>query len=420
MTTKHAFTNPVSDQAITGTKPSDWNAAHVVEGVYDIKAYGATGNGSTDDHAAIQSAIDACAAAGGGIVHMPPGVYNTGTTGIGISGSNIILQGSGYLVTQLVYSGTGAAVKNSNNTAERWWCILRDFEIDINGITATTACALEVENFVHSNFERLYFHAMNSTYAVDTVRMKCDNTKKTYFDSFRDCVWQCYKGVALRITGYGQCNRHFFDNCNFKGDSGSTALQAIVSDPANDNQGGWCFINTSIEGYNSANPVIYLGYTGTNDHGTRNNLFFGLFLENCTSAPRNTLYSYYNRIIHYAATGLEWIDDEYLPWQRSLEVDHVENNSGPHTHMGPMPGFTFHYHDNVPTDSDETTPVDGQAIVDSADSRLYIRIEGVWKGIPLAASPKPSVSGSRGGNAALASLLTALAGLGLITDSTGS
>jgi hypothetical protein len=31
---------------------------------------------------------------------------------------------------------------------------------------------------------------------------------------------------------------------------------------------------------------------------------------------------------------------------------------------------------------------------------------------------KPVVTGSRGGNAALASLLTALAGLGLITDST--
>lgn len=34
------------------------------------------------------------------------------------------------------------------------------------------------------------------------------------------------------------------------------------------------------------------------------------------------------------------------------------------------------------------------------------------------AAAKPTVSGSRGGNAALASLLTALAGLGLITDST--
>jgi len=35
-----------------------------------------------------------------------------------------------------------------------------------------------------------------------------------------------------------------------------------------------------------------------------------------------------------------------------------------------------------------------------------------------AAAAKPAITGSRGGNAALASLLTALAGLGLITDNT--
>jgi hypothetical protein len=35
-----------------------------------------------------------------------------------------------------------------------------------------------------------------------------------------------------------------------------------------------------------------------------------------------------------------------------------------------------------------------------------------------APAAKPTVSGSRGGNEALASLLSALAGMGLITDST--
>ena len=37
--------------------------------------YNAAGNGSTDDTAAIQSAINACAAAGGGQVYFPPGTY---------------------------------------------------------------------------------------------------------------------------------------------------------------------------------------------------------------------------------------------------------------------------------------------------------------------------------------------------------
>ncbi|NLV40929.1 MAG: glycoside hydrolase family 28 protein [Candidatus Hydrogenedentes bacterium] len=48
-------------------------------GVYDVTAHGALGDGAALDTAAIQGAIDACAAAGGGVVSFPPGAYLTGT-----------------------------------------------------------------------------------------------------------------------------------------------------------------------------------------------------------------------------------------------------------------------------------------------------------------------------------------------------
>ena len=44
-------------------------------GPYDVRDYGATGDGSTDDTAAIQAAMDACDAAGGGTVAIPVGTY---------------------------------------------------------------------------------------------------------------------------------------------------------------------------------------------------------------------------------------------------------------------------------------------------------------------------------------------------------
>lgn len=46
---------------------------------YDVKQYGAKGDGRTKDTAAIQRAIDAAAKAGGGEVFLPAGVYLSGT-----------------------------------------------------------------------------------------------------------------------------------------------------------------------------------------------------------------------------------------------------------------------------------------------------------------------------------------------------
>lgn len=42
---------------------------------FNVRSYGATGDGTTDDTAAVQDAIDAAAAAGGGVVYFPSGIY---------------------------------------------------------------------------------------------------------------------------------------------------------------------------------------------------------------------------------------------------------------------------------------------------------------------------------------------------------
>lgn len=63
-----------------GTRSTGW---------YNVKAYGAVGDGATDDTTTIQSAIDACDAAGGGVVFFPRGTYMIdATTGL-TSGSNM-------------------------------------------------------------------------------------------------------------------------------------------------------------------------------------------------------------------------------------------------------------------------------------------------------------------------------------------
>ncbi len=50
----------------------------VPQNVFDVKKYGAVGDGVATDTAAIQSAIDAAAKAGGGVVEIPAGTYMSG------------------------------------------------------------------------------------------------------------------------------------------------------------------------------------------------------------------------------------------------------------------------------------------------------------------------------------------------------
>jgi len=47
--------------------------------VFNVRDYGATGQQADDARPSIQRAIDACAAAGGGTVYLPPGAYTSGT-----------------------------------------------------------------------------------------------------------------------------------------------------------------------------------------------------------------------------------------------------------------------------------------------------------------------------------------------------
>jgi hypothetical protein len=53
--------------------------APAAEAIFNVKDYGAAGRKSGDARAAIQKAIDACGAAGGGTVYLPPGEYTSGT-----------------------------------------------------------------------------------------------------------------------------------------------------------------------------------------------------------------------------------------------------------------------------------------------------------------------------------------------------
>ena len=74
--------------------------------IYNVKDYGATGNGITDDTAAIQAAVNAAKAAGGGDVYVPAGTYivtghNEPSDGAIMLYDNIHLYGDGMGATNI-------------------------------------------------------------------------------------------------------------------------------------------------------------------------------------------------------------------------------------------------------------------------------------------------------------------------------
>ena len=85
------------------------------DAIFDVKDYGATGDGTTDDSTAIQSAITALEANDGGVLFFPATTYKIGT-GLVFDGANLtrLAQVRGYGAT-LDYTGSGDALTFENN-----------------------------------------------------------------------------------------------------------------------------------------------------------------------------------------------------------------------------------------------------------------------------------------------------------------
>ena len=117
-----------AQQVLTAGNLADIMTAfqHAAIGVYNVRDYGATGDGVTDDAAAIQAALNAANTAGGGVVYVPAGTYLVGTTltlysQIHLRGNgphlttikaksglnNDVIQGNGFLTLTGTNSGTG-------------------------------------------------------------------------------------------------------------------------------------------------------------------------------------------------------------------------------------------------------------------------------------------------------------------------
>ena len=101
----------IQDFSYAGYQRGEQPIPNIAGPVYNVTTYGADASGASDSTVAIQNAINAAAAAGGGVVFLPAGEFRVSPQGandfaLRISTSNIVLRGAGTTATFLLNTST--------------------------------------------------------------------------------------------------------------------------------------------------------------------------------------------------------------------------------------------------------------------------------------------------------------------------
>ena len=160
---------PQSDTSIANNQITDKRVFVADRYVFNVKDFGAIGDGSTDDSAAIQAAFDAADAAAavthGPIVYFPMGDYAGGTTLVW-KGHHIL--GDGPFVTFITWDAAGGTCM-SRSTATAWMKGIRfkegtgkpDIWLDMDGLSAQDW---------GSWLEEVFFDDWNDTTGIAAIR----------------------------------------------------------------------------------------------------------------------------------------------------------------------------------------------------------------------------------------------------------
>jgi hypothetical protein len=136
--------------------------------IYNVTAYGATGNDTTDDTTAVQAAIAAASAAGGGVVYFPNGNYYI--AGLSLP-SNIVLEGQSESGTTLVYNGGGGSSwirSNIVNGAGDQYQGIAQLSITLSNPTSLTLRPDEFLNLGNSLSSDIFVDSVNLSYPYTT------------------------------------------------------------------------------------------------------------------------------------------------------------------------------------------------------------------------------------------------------------
>lgn len=218
-------------QTVTATKTFDAGKIRDKGSiVYDVKAYGAVGDGTTDDTAAIQATVDAAQAAGGGEIWLGANTYKlatnpiklySGTTPTIVAYKNIKICGAGATLTQ---STTGIDViqglNDVSNTAQAMRNRIEGIRFTFSGTATNSGNGIYLKQqatgspaFYQWVFRDLEFSNFQGS---GKSGINLEGVQASRFDSIamKDCANGFRLNGGANSTAYSSVNTGLtFDNC---------------------------------------------------------------------------------------------------------------------------------------------------------------------------------------------------------------
>lgn len=180
--------------------------------MYNVKDYGAIGNGTTDDTAAITAAITAVDSGRGGVVYFPAGVYRVTNT-ITVNKNNVTLRGDG-LSSQIDLRISGTTRKDGiafrkTSAAEVAAPGIEDLFIYAH---TNVQAAIAIQNT--SRFMARNLQLWSATQNAALVAIEVYKGSVAYNTNFRDVFIGDNFDIALRL---GQLGSGLLQNVDLRG-----------------------------------------------------------------------------------------------------------------------------------------------------------------------------------------------------------
>ena len=309
------LTLPDNDGSLGGLLTTDgsgntsWVGTGTSLSIFNVKDYGAVGNGVTNDSAAVATAFTA--AAGNGILYFPKGTYLLNSALTIPDAANVHILGAGKDLTTLKFGNlTSSCIVKSSPTTRRFKYQFSDFTIDNQSKSNAGAIGIDMQRLANCTIRDLVI-----TNCAKAVKISDDS----FINSFNNIdIEECTYGFELIAGSNDTPNENAFYKIKFAKSSGGDGVDyPLTITDGNDNH----FIACSFEDFLTAIHIEDIGNSFTNNRIECNDRTGTITYVEITADGKN------NTFVNNYYSGNEWVDRTTSILDSGEGNSFIENNT---------------------------------------------------------------------------------------------